>query len=145
MANALRFTSALALLVALTPLASAQGVDCNNIPLSMDAPDPAYAVCAQQHRAPPAEGPSDTSFGINNALNAFQRFAQNNPGTLTTVGPYTAPGGAFLNGGDFDGNDLSTWYGVDNVGQAISVNTTTGAVTALGTLGTGWAAVTYDY
>src|SRR5690606_14521911 len=75
----------------------------------------------------------------------FQRFQQNNPGSLTTVGAYAPPGAAFLNGGDFEGDDLSTWYGADNVGQAIAVNASTGAVTQLGTLATGWAAITYDY
>ncbi|HLT48630.1 MAG TPA: hypothetical protein VK002_15455, partial [Rubricoccaceae bacterium] len=94
MSNALRFFGALVLVVALSPLTSAQGVDCDNIPLSMGAPDPAYAVCAQQHAvAPPAEDPNNTSFGHNAAASAFVRFQHSTPGTLNTVGAYTPPGG----------------------------------------------------
>src|SRR5690606_20634490 len=126
--------------------ATAQNVDCSDVPLTEGAANPAYAACVQHEAvAPLPESPSDFAFGINNAAGQFGRFQQNGPGIFTGCGSYTPPGGAFLNAGDFRGDDLSTWYGVDNLGQAIAVDTATCQVTQLGTMGADWAGATWDY
>ncbi|HLT48156.1 MAG TPA: T9SS type A sorting domain-containing protein [Rubricoccaceae bacterium] len=146
MARTLRLLGAAVLLAALAPLAAAQDVDCADAPLAEGAVDPAYAHCTQQDAvAPPVEDPTDSAFGINNAAAAFGTFQLSGPGIFFNCGPYTPPGGGFLNAGDFRGNDLTTWYGVDNLGQAIAVDVATCAITQLGIMGAGWTAATWDF
>src|SRR5690606_29789874 len=100
---------------------------CDRVALSTGEVPAEYAACSRPMADAPIEAPSDPGFGWNGVAAAWQTWVHNNPGVLNTIAPYTPPGG-FLGAGDFMGNDLSTWYGIDNGGNAISVNTATGVV-----------------
>ncbi|MEM1043697.1 MAG: hypothetical protein AAGI91_13850, partial [Bacteroidota bacterium] len=134
-----RLFSVAALCVALTPITFAQD-NCRGLATTAG---PFPAECARSIDSDDVSldrsGPMDTVFGFDAVNNfdavqgpQFVRFAQDVP-TTTLIGPTTAP--AFVNAGDFAGNDLSTFFVIDFAGNALTVDAATGAETLLGNIG----------
>lgn len=72
----------------------------------------------------------------------FVSFQGNDPENLSIIGPY--PGANFSNAADFPLGESSFVYEIDNLGQFRSIDVATGAVTNLGTVGTGWTGMATD-
>ncbi len=106
----------------------------------------AYAHCAQPMAPEVEAGPTDFSFGINNAVPEIMDFVQNAPETLNSILAVTEAD--FWNAGDFMGDDLTTWFGLTSSGNAYSVNRVTGVQTSLGVIappgGETWSGCTWD-
>ncbi|MDX1420368.1 MAG: T9SS type A sorting domain-containing protein [Rubricoccaceae bacterium] len=148
MANAFRYFGAFALIVALTPFTSAQ--DCRSLPTT-DGLVP--AECAQSDAtpdAPPAaEAPGDI-FGFD-AVNGFlgtqvyTEFGKDAPNSVAVINPDVQPV-SFINGGDFPGNDLSTWFAVDFAGNTYAIDPTDGSGTTPtgNTGGQAWGDAAYN-
>ncbi len=155
----LRFLSVVALCVAFAPLTLAQSaappaVDCTQIPLSEGPADPAYASCAQEAPDAPALRfvQNAPNFGHDYQREAFVSFAEDRPQVYNIVAPFDPTlvnEDNFVNAGDFRGNDLATWYGLDRDGRAFSVDANAGTITPLGRIappdGFTWTALTWDY
>ncbi len=136
----------------LTPVVSAQNaaatVDCDNIPELVGAADAAYEVCAVPSTDQPLRSLSTApSFGHDDRRSAFVAFSQSRPQVYAPVIGFDPS--RFLNAGDFRGNDLTTWFGLEQAGRAMSVNVETGEMTSLGRInppaGQTWTALTWDY
>lgn len=153
-----RFLCMAALCVALAPLSSAQQVaaqeiDCNQVVLSEGPADSAYDVCAEPSNAKPSGAvnlsavSNAPSFGHDFQNDAFVAFASDTPQVYSLVTPYDPAN--FINAGDFRGNDLAMWFGLDSRGRALMVNANTGEITNLGRIDPPdeftWTAMTWDY
>ena len=144
-----RFFFALAAVSLLVAPAFAQEVDCDNIPTTAEAVPAEYIACGQPMVYPESNaGPLDNAFGYYNGGPSYVDFVQNAPETFNTCGAASDP--SFMNAGDFAGDDLVTWYGLHNDGEAFAVNKNSACgETSLGTIlpsnGGGWTGCTWDY
>ncbi len=152
-----RFLRVAALCVALAPFAAAQQSatqedSCDRTVLSAGPADHAIAACASLSEAPEVApalrlASNAPAFGHDYQNSAFVRFEEDRPQVYGLVTPFNPSD--FINAGDFRGNDLTIWYGLDAEGRAISVNANTGNVTNLGRIdppnGQTWTAMTWDY
>lgn len=149
----LRCLSVAVLCAALAPATLAQqavpGSDCNHAAISEgQAPD---ASCATARSVPEVAASrlisNAPSFGHDDENSAFVRFVDESPAFYDLVSPFNPAD--FVNAGDFRGNDLTTWYGLQSDGRAFTVDANTGIVTQLGRINPPqdftWTALTWDY
>ncbi|MEM1043696.1 MAG: T9SS type A sorting domain-containing protein [Bacteroidota bacterium] len=143
-----------ALCVAFASLAPAQQSAPQDIPcnptLVSEGAAPAACAALSEAAGPVAAArlvDNAQSFGHDFQNSAFVRLEEDRPGTYMLVAPLNPD--EFINAGDFRGNDLTTWYGLDAVGRAFSVDANTGVITSLGRIDPPedftWTALTWDY
>lgn len=75
------------------------------------------------------------AYAVENASAMVGSFDPVDPSVFTSIGPSAPVGAGFEGAGAADPNDLETIYVIDSLGEAYSVDTTTGTYTSLGNVG----------
>jgi len=147
----LRYALAALMLLA-APAASAQDIDCAALPPTQTAEPPERARCHPPLVVAPASTSAERpAFGINlrsggSPARGFISFDYANAATATLVAASTASYYA----GDFAGDDFSKAYAISDANAFVSINTTTGVATPIGTAtappgGQSYSGMAWDY